>query len=442
MEEFSINASAGKKIRARRRQLGLKLASLANEIFPLDYLREVEQGHQPPSLEFLKYIASCLDLTVSELEAETKLNARRSLKAEQELLLMNAHVAIQTNQPNKAQGYLEQVKPPRLRAGMLANYYDLWGQVKIAQRKFAEGRADLERALQLLESNAKAEPIQIERVRNWLGLSYYRQQDFAPAIEQHRQCLQAILQGRITDLRFKMKIHYNLANEYHAMGDQAQALDFYYEAARLAEEAEEFSDMAGIYWGIGMASKHSQDLKTAMIYFAKSATLYEKLGEAKYAAMVKGFLGWVLVERGEYEQAEKNLKSALATASQLEDNENIIYLHLNLSQLYLDTDCLDKAKQFATSGLDLAQKNNYPLALGQALYSLGLVNYAQDKPKEAIDLYRQAEKVLKTAEAWTYLEKVYKKWREALLATDQKIEAFEISQKAFECQEKLKLLKR
>jgi tetratricopeptide (TPR) repeat protein len=279
-------------------------------------------------------------------------------------------------------------------------------------------------------------------VRNWIGLSYYREQNYSQAIEQHRLCLQAILQGKIDDLRFRMLIHYNLANEYLSLGDQPQALDFYYEAARQAEEAEETSHLAGIYWGIGLASNHSQDFKTAMIYFAKSATLYAEIGEEKFAAQVKGFLGWTLIEREEYDQAEKNLKSALSTAIRLGENTILIYLYLNLSHLYLKTNRLEEAERFANEGLVVARKIDEPLALGQAFYSLGMVKLPQGKPEEAINFYSQAEAVLKPTDAWTYLEKVYIKWREALLTINQKGEAFEISQKAFECQEKLKLLKR
>lgn len=439
-EEFFNKVTLGKRIRARRMQLGLKRKNLVTELYPLNYLREVEEGRLQPSLDFLVYIARCLDLTVSELEAETKLHPRPSTRAAYELHLMNAHVAIQTHQPDKALSYLAMIKPGRLRGPLLADYYDISGQVKIALRQYDEGRADLEEALQLLETLPKIEVIKVERVRNWIGLSYYRQQNYEQALEHHRLCLNAIILGKIEDLRFKMLIQYNLANEYHAMGDQTQSLHFYYEAASLAEEAEEINHLAGIYWGIGVASKYSQDLKTAMIYFAKSATLYAELGEEKFAAQVKGFLGLTLIERKEYNQAEINLKSALSTAIRLGENAILIYVYVNLSHLYLRTNQLDKAEYFANEGLIVARKIDEPLALGQALYSLGMVKLPQGKPDEAIGFYSQAEAVLKITEAWTYLEKVYVGWQEALLATNQKDAAFEIYQKAFECREKLKLL--
>jgi tetratricopeptide (TPR) repeat protein len=442
VEEFPNKAIVGKKIRARRRQLGLKLPDLANELFPLEYLREVENGLRQPSLEFLKYIANRLDLTISELEAETKLNARRSLKAEQELHLMNAHVAIQTNQPDKAQSYLDQVKPSRLRPALLASYYDLSGQVKIARRQYVEGRADLERALQLLESLPKVEPIQLERVRNWLGLSYYRQQDYSKAIEQHRMCLQSILQGKVDDLRFRMKIHYNLANEYHGMSDQEQALNFYYEAAKLAEEAEEFNDLAGIYWGIGLTLRHSNELKTATVYFTKSATLYDRLGQNSYAIAVKSLLGMVLIDREEYEHAQQVLKSALAVALDLNEANLLVQIHLNLAYLYFKLNNLVEAERHIQLGFDLSSGISDKVVLGQLLSQRGRNKLAQGVPEEAIKFFEQAEKVLEGSAAWEVLGKIYYRWYEALLAQDKKLEAFEMYQKSFECRENLKLLKR
>lgn len=436
-EQTQTKITLGEKIRNRRLQLGLSQQELVGDRYSGVYLSRVERDRMQPSDEFLAYLALRLGQTVAELTEDTVrvLSANKALSRQaQEAELQNANIAVQTNQPEKAMSHLGKFDADQLPRELQAPYYSILGEAKVGLRDFDDAQADLNKALQLLESNPQATALEVERVRNWIGLAYYRQGKHFLAIEHHQRCLKAIQEGKIDDARFKLKIYYNLGNEYYYIGNSQQALQLYKEAVKLAEEGEDSTDLAGIYWGIGLAYRSLDNLQMAKLYMDKSAGLFEQIGDLKQAVAVRNSLGQTLIERKEYDEAESRLNSAIAIGQQLEDDNSLAIGYCNLAYLYYEQQKLEQASQNIEISVQHAEKYNDLRLLGDVLAQDAEIKLAQGQSEEGINLFNRAVENLHQTDAKDRLAKVYFRYASGLEKLGKLQDAIQIYRKAYEYQ--------
>lgn len=429
-----IKTSLGNKIRQWRYSRGLSQQELLAERYTVSYLSKVERDHIQPSDEFLAYVALRLGLAVEELLAERPIGflPERMLRETQELALMNAHVALQIRQYQKAKNFLKELVIGQLPTSLLADYYFMLGQAEIGVNDLDTAILDLERALKLFESDAQIPPIKVAQAHNSIGAAYYEQGNYVQAIKYHKRCLQVIESGSIKDCSFTMKLYSNLANEYHFTGEHKLAFNYYKEAAKLAEAGEDLMEQANMFWGLGLAYQAQGNMPMAKLYLNKSATIYEGIEEFKYASAVKGILGRAFLERGELEQAEVVLESALKVALRVQDDRTLWTAYINLAFLFLAQLKLEQAEHFAALSTEKARGLQDNLLLGQSLAQLAEVKVAQDAVTEGLDLFAQSMKSLEQSQALDFLQKVSFRYAAALEKLGKVEEAVKIYHKTFE----------
>jgi tetratricopeptide (TPR) repeat protein len=347
---------------------------------------------------------------------------------------MNAHVALQTNQPGEAKKFLDRLDPDEIPEDLQGRYYAMLGEAEVGLQDYEVALADLKHALQLFEDNLRATPLERERVRNWIGLAYYRQNKHFIAIEHHQRCLQAINTGQIRDRRFKLKIYYNLANEYHLTGNSQQALYIYQEAARLAEKGEDNFDLAGIYWGMGLAYRGLNELTRAKLFLGRSAELYESLGNTSLAFTVKSVLGQTLIERQDYAEAETVLKNVVEQSRIINNNTALALGYVNLAYLYREQQRYQEAEQNAEAGLKPAEEQDDKKVLAQIEAQLAECKLALKKFDEAIQYFDAAVQTLEQTEARDHLERIYFRYANALTEMGRMPQAVEYFRKAYASQ--------
>lgn len=361
-----------------------------------------------------------------------KQKKKRTISREMlEYELMNAHVALQTNQFEKAQSFLDKLKNERLPVTLLPRYYALCGEAKIGLRLYEEALVDFEQSLQLFERKGRTPTLEIERVRNWLGLAYYYLNKYQLAIEQHERCLKAIQRGWIEDKRFKMKIYTNLANEYHHLGNHQETLQLYREAIKLAEGGEDNSALAGIYWGLGLTYRSIDNLAMAKLYLDKSADLYQQLGELDQAGRVRTMLGLALVNRKEFSEAEVALKSALQLGLESKDEAAQGTAYANLAFLYREQRDLVRAEQNARRALEILHSLDDKVLLGQALGELAEIKILQEAISEGLALFEQAIAILEQTESSEYLKKLCFRYASTLEKIGNLREAVKMFKRAY-----------
>lgn len=434
----------GKKIRFQRLQAGLSQDDLVANRYSKSYLSRVESDQVVPSEDFLTYIAERLGVAVSDILATnvegSLLKARvtkagslvESNKEEQELDLKNITIALFKKDWEEATKFIAKLDPTNLHEDILPEYYSLKGQLYFEQGDYVAAIIELEHALEFYEDRRNP-PIDIERVRHLLGQAYYRQDNFIAAIEYYERCWQAIKDGKIEDLFFKIKIYSNLGNAYYALNKTEQALKLYKDAAKLAQEVnskESLESLASIYWGIGLTYRAKGHIPFAKLYLDKSANLYKEIDNAKFVGTVRGMLGVILADDQQYEEAIQALSSARAIAESLNDVLNIARSLVNLAYLYLQRNDLTKAAELAEEGVHKAREAGNKLTLGQSLAQLGDIKLAENNIEECLQCYEEGQELLRHTGAKEYLKRFYSRYAQALVKAGKVNEALAMYQKA------------
>lgn len=430
-------ASLGTKIRLRRQELGLSQQKLLAGGYSEAYLSRVERDQMQPSQDFLMYLAEQLGLPITDLIEEISDKADASgkySKEEQEWVLNNAATALQKKEYAKVQDFLGQLDARELSGGLLAQYYYILGDLEVEQKDFRAAESDLKQALVLYGEYPRATTFDLGKVRYSLGKLYYRQNNHDAAIREHRLCREAILNGEITDHYFKLQVYYSLANEHHATGDNDLALSFYQEASKIADKAENISELAGIYWGLALTYRSTNNMSAAKLYLDKSAVLYESLAELELASTVKGILGIAMVERQEYAQAEEALQTALHIAQQLADSSLIAKSYTNLAYLKLAQREFESAEQYAKLGIEKASEGQQLLQASQALAQLADVKVAQGDFEEAFKFFEEALQTVEKTGALEYIKRIFFRYATALEKAGEILQAMQMYKKSSEYQ--------
>ena len=99
---------------------------------------------------------------------------------------------------------------------------------------------------------------------------------------------------------------------------------------------------------------------TALDYYKKSLTIYESLGETKYAAYVLSNMAYTYTHQGDIERATDYYNKALQALLKLGDKAGAAGTIHNIGGIYLTNGDLKKAKQYYTRSLSLHEevKNN------------------------------------------------------------------------------------
>ena len=405
-------------IKRKRKQLNLTQKDLVTPKYPLTYVRAVELGEQPPSLEFLAYIAHRLDLTVPALPAaeSLKINTIKALRRTQERYFYNAKIAVEIRHYAEAQKHLEEINLKYLPAKFLAVYHNLYGRMLIERGQYSAGRGELEKALKIYHRKPKAEPISTWHIHNAMAISYYGEKNYSEAEKYHLECCDAILSGEITDPHLIAEVYYNLGNDYLGLNnfDQTEIT---------VKSLGEADTLAGIYWGMALliynqdksqGKEETEKAKMAAYYYTKSLLLYQDLHNSSATLTVKGLLGLVLTKTKEYDQAEVVLTSAVTLAQTQKDWQTLCLIYANLAELYRVTGRLDLGEEIIQKSLAVAKEINKPELIGQTLAQLGRVKISAGKEEEGLSLFAEAAALLEKIKALTLLQTLHEDWIAAL----------------------------
>jgi tetratricopeptide (TPR) repeat protein len=343
--------------------------------------------------------------------------------------LLDAQMAIELRNFARAKEILDGMNRATLPSNLRLDYLNFAGQAEIELQDFETGRAWMQEALDLAEFDPSLEPLRVERLRNWIGISYYRQHFYEKAQEQFRLCLDGARGDRITDRRFKLWAISNLANTQLILKDFTIALQTYKEALTLAKVGEDDETRAAIYWGIGSAYRDSKKLPEACRNFLRASGIYGRIGAAAQAATTKSLLGQALVDRGLYDKALEYLEQALKLTKP-DDSYNLSLINLNEAYAYFELNRLAEARGRCEASIEFARKLQDAPMLGQALSQLGRILQAAGKDLEALASFKEAIVLLRGTDYKTALSVVYKRYIEItrkLNLIEEAIEAMEFA---------------
>jgi tetratricopeptide (TPR) repeat protein len=386
--------------------------ALAQPEFTKSYVSAVERSKARPSLKALELMARRLGVPVNEF-----LIAAPAGGDDTDVAALDEDLAYQLDHAKLLVITEKGDEALRLIHAAQQEYSDYFEQFSVETRyRFyrlralaylrvgepGSARPDLDRALTLAQQ--LDDPQEVERARMALGVVFYQQDLPQQALEHHRLGLRAIQEGVVKDPTLRLNIYNNLANDYWALKDTAQAIATYKEALAMLEDTGTLEQQARIYWGISLAYKDAGDMTRAKLYAQQALTIYEAAENQSAVAAISTNLAEIMIDQQQYDEAERLLNRAQDLLARTPDENYESILHTQYATLYLEQGQVEQAAAAAQqaleeskalyrgpgNGKDATARANTVRTYTHALSAAARVAERQGNTAEADRLFREA----------------------------------------------------
>ena len=382
---------------------------LAEPQFTAGFIVALEQGAVLPSRLTLQYLAHRLGLAPNALQtAAPTLATAADLAAVAEDLRYQASQALTLIRAGQADAGLQLVSAAEeharpvladLPAGTRYLIPFVRARAYYEHTELSRAQTELAQALELAAADAEA----AATVRNLLGAVFCRLEQPALALREHDYCRVAIGGGVVKDLNLRLSVYRNLALDYWALQDPAQAIGAYHEALAILQDLRDPEREAAVYWGLLMAHRATGEHAPAILYGMRALGIYEAHACDDDAAGVCLNIAEILLEDRRYPEAAQLLQQAKWLARQTEDHGLRSFLYADLADLALQQGALDQATEYAAESIQCAEANcrlrgnagkqppEYPArTYAEALQAAAVVEEAKGNTAAADQLFARA----------------------------------------------------
>lgn len=439
------------RLRAARIAARMTQQELAGQLFSKSYISAIERGKMIPSLQALGVLANRLEVSISYLLGSGELyplslaakRAAADVLPEREraarqvnimLALGKAEELIRQDQYDEALQALGQSEEPPadLPVRQEPIWYWLVGWALIMKGRPQDGVELLERGLRLAEwLHAHAQPAHratqaelVERLRCYIGVAYCWQGKTRLALECHRQGLRTILAGLISDADLKLMIYKGLGNEMFTLGKYPESINYYKQAITQAQNSNNPRQQGLAYWGLAVTYQQQGDLLQAKMSYQGALQVLQAHGNLQLLAQIRALLGLLLVDLGEYEEAENQLRLSLWAARQQNDLRTCGMALAYFASLYNARGEPERAIQAAQEGLPLTQQSQDTRTEGHLLLALASAYAARRDYAAAEQSYRETIQVAEQVPDVEHLSQVRERYADFLAEQQRFQEAF------------------
>jgi tetratricopeptide (TPR) repeat protein len=191
---------------------------------------------------------------------------------------------------------------------------------------------------------------------------------------------------------------FNVGEAYAIAGDVEHA-------TRLLDEACKKKQRLGDRWGCAhvhhvraQIAIGREDFVTALEELSVGLQLATELADPKLTAAVNNTLGHTRARLGEQDEAQRAFRFALRDAERCDARIEAMRALLGLCGVQLRRRKVSAAKSYAEKACSLARQGDARPELARALYALGQVASAENRPTDAAAFYREAFDVHTTAQ--------------------------------------------
>ncbi len=443
----------GERVRQARIAARLTQQELAGGAYSKSYISALERGKMTPSFQALRLLAARLDRPLSfffgegEIDLETLAQAsvaayllpgeeQQQREAAARQMLTQAEEWVGKGQPDQALTALrvaDNEPPTTLPHYERPRWYWLAGRALVAGRKLSEAIGWLERGIELIETLRPRAPASqrarlgelAERMRDLLGGCYYELGQPAKAREYHLRCLRAITDGIVTDPELRLMIYQSLGNDHMALGCHKEAIGYYEQTRKLAQDTNNPRQEAIAWWGLGLVYKSGGDLFHAEAAFQKALDTFERMDNMQLASQVHLMLGQVLTGLKNYPQAERHLRLGMETAARLGDAPAHRAALGNMALLHLEQGHADEAAKMAQEAVNMALERPDPLTEGQIYQTLAEAHEVRQDAVAAEQAYQRAITLLEQTRDEELIGRAHERYAQFLAAQGRFQEAYE-----------------
>jgi tetratricopeptide (TPR) repeat protein/DNA-binding XRE family transcriptional regulator len=444
----------GQRIRQMRTRRGLTQQDLAGQDYSKSYISAIEQGKTRPSLEALQRMASRLEVPAGTLldpdapgfapfdpeSMPRRVRRRRGVRAGMggpslndptylDLRLAEAEGHIYQESYAAAMDILRTLLPEEggtnniarnLDSAQLVRAYFLAARVLLEQGATTDALGYLQKGIQLALRQGDTETV--ERMRNTLGLAYYRADQPLSALEQHKQCLDAVQAGLVADPNFKLQVYSNIANDYWALHDNEKAVATYKSALDMIGEVNSIGKQANIFWEAVSRHTNGGQYGQAGSNAVKALSLFEALDNMRLAANMGSRYGDMLLEMEDYDAAEGYLNNSLGLADSLNSGVDKAQVLVNLARVSMRRGDFDAARDRGEQAVSMAREAvgaktpRSGSVLARSLALAGEVAVQSGDAKRGDELFGEAIKLAESGGAGEDASDIYQRYAQVLAA--------------------------
>ena len=236
-----------------------------------------------------------------------------------------------------------------------------------------------------------------------MGLVYYYQGDYLNVMEYWTKSLETF--ERISDTVGIANMVNNLGAVYYTQGANTKAIENYLVSLRISEKKRDTIRMVTSLLNIGgVYSDNPNDYEKALDYYNRAEPYLQNLKDSQLTSSYLLGVGEIYLKQGRYKEAQNYFKEALPY------NENSsLYAHnlTKLGETEYRMGSSEAAIEHLTKAYELAQENNQPLPITQALMGLATI-YQPTNPRKGLEYYNKAISIAKEVGLQYELRDIYK----------------------------------
>ncbi len=260
-----------------------------------------------------------------------------------------------------------------------------------------------------------------------VGTLYYRQSDFASALEYFNIALNCNIEAGNTDeiaasynnvgVIFNRLGYYNLAlqnhiqqlkineetenlygiansnlnigNIYNNMGENEKAYEYYQNSLKISEQLNDTNFMATSYLNMGVTSMEFEDYDQAIRYFNKALPIKQRLGDRANEGNIYLNMGVIYNTRKDYELAKTYFQRSYEVFSDINMRQNVVKSLINLGDVYLKIHNSEKSLEMIERAHEIAKEIDSKQLLGETCESFAEWYESQGRYEESLEYFKQ-----------------------------------------------------
>jgi len=378
-------------VRQARKEAGLSLAQVAAGQVSRTAILYIETGRTKPSMETLRLISRQTRFPVNYFLLDPEGAARHS-ELPDELIQLERLTAMRDFEAAITLAMELMRKPSSADDAAIVKFHlgqaccrlvrpeEALPNLTSARRHF-ETRGDEAMAVEALDWEAAAlglleDPLALRLTEE--ALERCRKLDPKPALTEAR------ILGHIANL--------------HVAGQSwAQAARYYESAVEAAGAVQDMLLEAKMHHGLGTVQQRMLNPAEARRQFDKALSLYAIESDPSATYRVENDLGFLLLQQGHLDAAERHLMTALAGSEEVNlDRRGRGFILNNLGHLNLQRDDLDAARRYLEQALDCGEAMAENLVLAEAHTLLGQLAEREGDRRAADEEFGIAIGILET----------------------------------------------
>jgi CHAT domain-containing protein/tetratricopeptide (TPR) repeat protein len=224
----------------------------------------------------------------------------------------------------------------------------------------------------------------------------------------------SIAQQRLNDKRgmfLALRVKGEVAE---ARGDNKQALEYYEQCLKLAQEMGDKASIGDALNSMGIVYARQSDYPQALALFQQNLKIREELGNKRDVARELSNIGNLYVYQGDNVRALDHFQRSLKLAQEIGNKGGAAATLNSIGNLYYTQGNYVQSLEYIQQSLKIKREIDDKLGVARALINIGVIYSVQGQYAQALDSLQQSIKILDElghklvlAEAWHFIAGVY-----------------------------------